>query len=72
MVSVNAIQKATSGGIFNFNGGINTFPQTGPYPGLGYATSKEIIAGMEDNLCRCGSYNRIVEAIQTAASKMKE
>ena len=35
-------------------------------------TSEEIITEMEDHLCRCGSYNRIVEAIQTAASKMKE
>jgi aerobic-type carbon monoxide dehydrogenase small subunit (CoxS/CutS family) len=32
----------------------------------------EIIAAMEDNLCRCGSYNRIVEAIQTAAQEMVE
>jgi aerobic-type carbon monoxide dehydrogenase small subunit (CoxS/CutS family) len=34
-------------------------------------TQKEIIQGMEDNLCRCGTHNRIVEAIQTAASQMK-
>lgn len=27
----------------------------------------EIITGMEANLCRCGSYNRIVDAIETAA-----
>ena len=32
---------------------------------------EEIIEGMEDNLCRCGSYNRIVEAIQTAGKEMK-
>ena len=29
----------------------------------------EIIAGMDDNLCRCGAYKRIVAAIETAASK---
>lgn len=30
----------------------------------------EIISGMEENLCRCGSYNRIVDAIQSAAEEM--
>nr|WP_315149797.1 2Fe-2S iron-sulfur cluster-binding protein [uncultured Flavobacterium sp.] len=30
----------------------------------------EIINGMEENLCRCGSYNRIVDAIETAAAAM--
>ena len=35
-------------------------------------TREEIIEGMEDNLCRCGSYGRIIEAIQTAAQQMKE
>ena len=34
-------------------------------------TREEIISGMEENLCRCGSYNRIVDAIQTAAKEMK-
>lgn len=33
---------------------------------------EEIIEGMEENLCRCGSYNRIVNAIQTAATEMKQ
>lgn len=28
----------------------------------------QITAGMDDNLCRCGCYNRIIEAIQTAAT----
>lgn len=32
-------------------------------------SSKEIISGMEENLCRCGSYNRIIEAIQAAAKE---
>jgi aerobic-type carbon monoxide dehydrogenase small subunit (CoxS/CutS family) len=27
----------------------------------------EIIAGMDDNLCRCGAHQRIVQAIQSAA-----
>ncbi len=33
-------------------------------------TREEIIEGMEENLCRCGSYNRIIEAIQTAGKEM--
>jgi len=33
---------------------------------------EEIIGGMEENLCRCGSYNRIVDAIQTAAIEMNQ
>jgi len=28
---------------------------------------EQVIQEMEDNLCRCGSYNRIIQAIQTAA-----
>lgn len=32
----------------------------------------EIINGMEENLCRCGSYNRIVDAIETAAEAMNQ
>jgi len=32
----------------------------------------EIIRGMEENLCRCGSYNRIVDAIETAAIEMNQ
>ncbi|MBD3183139.1 2Fe-2S iron-sulfur cluster binding domain-containing protein [Candidatus Poribacteria bacterium] len=35
-------------------------------------TREEIIEGMEDNLCRCGSYGRIIKAVQTAAQEMKE
>jgi aerobic-type carbon monoxide dehydrogenase small subunit (CoxS/CutS family) len=31
----------------------------------------DIIEAMDDNLCRCGTYGRIVEAIQTAAQEMK-
>jgi len=32
---------------------------------------KEILQYMDENLCRCGSYNRIVQAIKTAAKEMK-
>lgn len=32
----------------------------------------EIINGMEENLCRCGSYNRIVDSIETAAAAMNQ
>jgi aerobic-type carbon monoxide dehydrogenase small subunit (CoxS/CutS family) len=31
----------------------------------------EIIEGMEDNLCRCGSHVRIIDAIESAAKEMK-
>jgi aerobic-type carbon monoxide dehydrogenase small subunit (CoxS/CutS family) len=31
----------------------------------------EIIEEMDNNLCRCGAHNRIVEAIETAAAEMK-
>jgi carbon-monoxide dehydrogenase small subunit len=34
-------------------------------------TKDDIIAAMDDNLCRCGSHVRIVRAIQTAAQEMK-
>ena len=35
-------------------------------------TRENIINGMEENLCRCGSYNRIIDAIQTAAKEMNK
>jgi aerobic-type carbon monoxide dehydrogenase small subunit (CoxS/CutS family) len=31
---------------------------------------EQIIAGMDDNLCRCGAHKRIVEAIETASRKI--
>ncbi len=31
----------------------------------------EIIDGMEDNLCRCGTYGRVIKAIQQAGKEMK-
>lgn len=34
-------------------------------------TRQDIIDGMEDNLCRCGAHNRIVDAIESAALEMK-
>jgi aerobic-type carbon monoxide dehydrogenase small subunit (CoxS/CutS family) len=34
-------------------------------------SESEIIYAMDDNLCRCGSYKRIVQAIQTAAKEMR-
>ena len=33
-------------------------------------TRKEIVEGMEDNLCRCGAHIRIIEAIQAAGREM--
>lgn len=35
-------------------------------------TREEVISGMEENLCRCGSYNRIIEAIQLAGTEMNK
>ncbi len=32
---------------------------------------EEIVQGMERHLCRCGSYGRIIEAIQTAAAELR-
>jgi len=34
-------------------------------------TRQEIIESMDGNLCRCGSYGRMIEAIQTAAKEMR-
>jgi len=34
-------------------------------------TRQEIIAGMDDNLCRCGAHTRIVAAIEAASREMK-
>lgn len=36
-----------------------------------HPTRKEITQSMDENLCRCGSHTRIVQAIQTAAKEMK-
>ena len=34
-------------------------------------TTAEIVEGMDDNLCRCGSHTRIIKAIQSAAQEMR-
>jgi aerobic-type carbon monoxide dehydrogenase small subunit (CoxS/CutS family) len=34
-------------------------------------TRRDILEGMEENLCRCGAHTRIVQAIETAAQNMK-
>ena len=34
-------------------------------------SESEILEGMEENLCRCGTYNRIILAVQEAVKKMK-
>jgi aerobic-type carbon monoxide dehydrogenase small subunit (CoxS/CutS family) len=34
-------------------------------------TRREIIEGMNENLCRCGAHVRIIQAIETAAKEMK-
>jgi carbon-monoxide dehydrogenase small subunit len=34
-------------------------------------TRQDIIQGMEYNICRCGAYSRIIDAIQSAAIEMK-
>ena len=34
-------------------------------------TRAEILEHMDDNLCRCGSHTRVIEAIQAAAREMK-
>jgi len=33
--------------------------------------SRDILESLEDNLCRCGSHTRVVQAVQAAAEKMK-
>jgi len=32
---------------------------------------KDILQGMDKNLCRCGAHSRIVQAIRTAAQEMR-
>ncbi len=52
----------TSGMIMN----AYSFLKDHPHP-----SASDIIAGMDDNLCRCGAHKRIIEAVQTAAKEMK-
>jgi aerobic carbon-monoxide dehydrogenase small subunit len=37
-----------------------------------HPTRSEIIREMDNNLCRCGSYDRILDAIEKAASELRE
>ena len=53
----------TSAMIMNAHGFLNQNPNP---------TRENIINGMEENLCRCGSYNRIVDAIETAAKEINK
>jgi aerobic-type carbon monoxide dehydrogenase small subunit (CoxS/CutS family) len=34
-------------------------------------TRDQIVAGMDDNLCRCGAHVRIIQAVQTASAMLK-
>lgn len=34
-------------------------------------TQEEIVANMDDNLCRCGAHTQIIQAIKTASKRMK-
>ena len=52
----------TSGMLMNAYSFLKNHPQP---------STSDIIAGMDDNLCRCGAHKRIVEAIQSAAREMK-
>lgn len=52
----------TSGMILNAFGLLLKNPKPG---------RKEIIDGMEGNLCRCGTYSRVIDAIQEAAAEMR-
>jgi carbon-monoxide dehydrogenase small subunit len=52
----------TPGMIMNAVGLLNQNPEP---------TREEIINGMEDNLCRCGAHNRIIDAVVSAAKAMK-
>ncbi len=53
----------TPGMIMNAVGLLNDNPNPG---------REDIIWGMEDNLCRCGAHNRILDAIEEAASEMRK
>jgi aerobic-type carbon monoxide dehydrogenase small subunit (CoxS/CutS family) len=72
--SLNPVQKAfveheslqcgycTPGMIMNATGLLHENPEP---------SRKEIIEVMDENLCRCGSYGRIVDAIQSASKAVK-
>lgn len=52
----------TPGMILNAVGLLNRNPEP---------SRQDIIDGMEDNLCRCGAHNRIIDAIASASKAMK-
>jgi aerobic-type carbon monoxide dehydrogenase small subunit (CoxS/CutS family) len=52
----------TSGMILTAYGFLRTHPRP---------TRADVIAGMDQNLCRCGAHVRIIEAILTAATTMQ-
>jgi aerobic-type carbon monoxide dehydrogenase small subunit (CoxS/CutS family) len=52
----------TPGMIMNAVGLLNQNPEP---------TREDIIAGMEDNLCRCGAHTRIIDAVASASKAMK-
>lgn len=62
-ISYDALQCGfcTSGMIMNAYG----FLLQNPNP-----SREKIIEGMESNLCRCGAYNRVIDAIETAGKEM--
>jgi len=64
-VKHNAMQCGfcTSGMILNAYGLLKKNPQP---------TREQIVRGMEDNFCRCGSHTRIIRAIETAAQEMRK
>jgi carbon-monoxide dehydrogenase small subunit len=37
-----------------------------------HPTREQIIAEMDENLCRCGAHIRIIQAVETAAKEMRE
>lgn len=53
----------TPGMIMNAVGFLNNTPNP---------TRQDIIYGMEDNICRCGAHNRILDAIEEAAEIIKK
>lgn len=53
----------TPGMIMNAVGFLNDNPEP---------SREDIIMGMEDNLCRCGAHNRILDAIESAATVLQK
>jgi carbon-monoxide dehydrogenase small subunit len=52
----------TPGMIMSAVGFLNRNPDPGP---------EEIAEGLEGNLCRCGTYNRVVDAVEQAARELQ-